>query len=101
MQKEENSLFIASVPNLHQIQSELDYGNTQKPLFGTRSSVSLCLSILGVCFVLFCFWPVGSRKWVGMSAIGSLSPTAIIKEGTSTEIKQLQEERIVVPSFSI
>lgn len=91
MQKEENSLSIVSIPNLHQIRSELDYGSTQNPLFGTRSSVSLCLSILGVLFVYlfvsFYFWPMESRKWVGMSAFGSLSPKSFIKEGESIEIK--------------
>lgn len=40
MQKQTlGKVFIASAPNLHQIWWELDHGKTQKPLFGTRSSV--------------------------------------------------------------
>lgn len=42
------------------------------PLFGV---------FLFLCFILFYFWPMGSRRWAGTPAPGSLLPTSFIEEG--------------------
>lgn len=53
------------------------------------------------CLVFFYFWPMGSRRWVGTRATGSLPATSFTRGGQSTEIKLFQEERIVAASCSI
>lgn len=61
----------------------------RKPLFSTRSSVSIFWSILGFLFCFILFLAIGSRRWVGTSATACLPPTSDIwKEKGSVPRKE-------------